>query len=152
MHYSVYIFSYFFFEKKAEGGREMVLASHTRHYIPLLLLLLPAYCILQPIQTNLFNRTATASILLVYNHNEKRSFWALRIFRWTTWTSTGSRSVGRLLPLPLSAQCSPDYYILSIYWELACVEKPTSGLAPCLPALVLSKSTISFLDFFVITI
>ena len=46
------------------------------------------------------------------------------------------------VPLPLSAQCSPDYYILSIYWELACVEKPTSGLAPCLPALVLSKSTI----------
>ena len=143
MHYSVYLFSYFFFEKKAEGGREMVLASHTRHYIPLLLLLLPAYCILQPIQTNLFNRTATASILLVYNHNEKRSFRALRFF------SMNNLNFNRLfasdafsVPLPLSAQCSPDYYILSIYWELACVEKPTSGLAPCLPALVLSKSTI----------
>lgn len=135
MHYSVYLFFIHFFEKKAEGGREMVLASHTRHYIPLLLLLLPAYCILQPIQTNLFNRTATASILLVYNHNEKRSFRALRFF------SMNNLNFNRLFAChcPL---CFRLLFFVNLLGVLACVEKPTFGLAPCLPALVLSKSTI----------
>lgn len=139
MHYSVYLFFIYFFEKKAEGGREMVLASHTRHYIPLLLLLLPAYCILQPIQTNLFNRTATASILLVYNHNEKRSFRALRIF------SMNNLNLNFILLFAsdaTSTECCRLLFFVNLLGVLACVEKPTSGLAPCLPALVLSKSTI----------